>query len=241
MTDELIQHNSAVREDDDIDLMQYIFVIFRYSYILILFVLLGIGAGYHLNKKLLMTYSAKTTFYLPGSSGGGASAAGGAIASLLGGGGANLNEVGSYIFMVMSTDLLKDKIALDMQRKGFFKNESVDAVKIKLELGKLKVESVGYGIYALSYAAKDPVVILPVLDSTFNSLQSLNEDLKILTKRDFIFLLDKAKSPIQISPDKNKNYMLGIGSSFVLGIVVIFVIDFMRKSYRKLKTARKGG
>ena len=103
------QQLQSLEEDEDINLLEYLYVLYRYIFLILFCVLIGLFGAYHYNKTLPLFYVSKTTFLIPGESGG--NSEGGGLAKLMGVSGGGAGSTSGFIFMAMETDRLKNKIA----------------------------------------------------------------------------------------------------------------------------------
>lgn len=226
------QQLQELEEDEDINLLEYIYVLYRYIFLILFCVLIGLFGAYHYNKTLPLFYASRTTFLIPGESSG--NSEGGGLAKLMGVSGGGAGGTSGFIFMAMETDRLKNKIAAKFQ--NYYQTKDLTYIKNQLNLSNLSISSTPSGIFILSFKSQNPEIILNVINSVFDSLQELNLELQIITRKDMIIPLDPPKAPEPVPVEKSKNILFGGVGGAILGIILSFLIDFIRKNLARSKS-----
>lgn len=217
-------------EDDEIPILEYIKFLLKNKIIIIFFVIVGVIVAFYYNSRTHMYYQASTTFFIP--SGNDASGSTPSIASLLGGKTGASGSVSGFMLMIIDTERLRNKIAMDFEH--YYQTKDIDLIKSKLGLNALKISAGANGVYSLIFHSEDPKIILPVLDSTFKNLKLLNIELDILAQRDFYKILDPATRSYPVTEDKKKNFLIFGFGFFVAGVFFCLCIDFLKKNYKKI-------
>lgn len=221
--------------EDEINLIEYILVIFRYKWFILVVILLSMAGVVAYNTYTTPQYQASCSFFLPTDSSASSSPLAG-YAQLLGG--SAPANIGTYITMFTESDRLKSLIASDMTDQFHLSN---DAIIGKLNLGKkLKLEAAKNGAMSVSYEYSDPKITVKVLESYLKNIVYLNQYYNLSPQREIFVILDPVKLPKSPSkPNKKLNLIIGGIASFFLSIILVFIIDFSRSLYVSYKASTK--
>ena len=210
--------------DDEINLIEYILVLFRYKWFIFVFIVLSMAGVVTYNKLATPQYKASCSFFLPTDSSGGSPLAG--YAKLLGG--EAPANVGTYITMLTGSERLNSLIIADVCGQNS---------KTDLKLGKkLKLNSESSGIYSVVYQCSEPKTAVKVIESYLKNIVYLNTYFNLSTQRELFVILDPVKLPKSPSkPNKRQNLIIGGIASFFSSIILVFIIDFFRSLYASYK------
>lgn len=214
--------------DDEIDLMEYLVLIWRYRIFLVVFVIISLFSCFIFHRVATPRYEVRTSFFVVmdnGPTGSGSALMG--YAQLLGMGGMNQDMSGYIISLIESKNmLLRIADAFKEDFSGLEPQEIIDKLRLKKRM-RIKMEK--NGLFIMRYENSSAAQAFAVVDLYLKNLIIMNKSLQLSAQNNFITVLDAPELPEQPSwPKKKINYVLTFIGSMFLGVFLIFIIETIR-------------
>ncbi|MFA5879407.1 MAG: Wzz/FepE/Etk N-terminal domain-containing protein [Candidatus Margulisiibacteriota bacterium] len=211
----------------EIDIYEYLRIIYKYKWILIFLVFIGFMCGYFYAQRKPNMYESSLVFFLPMTETASASLDS-SYAQLL-----NMSSSSSgfadYLFMLMNSRLFKKYVYDDLKTNYNY----IEKLDTNLDLSKLKLAKIGTLTFSISFQSPDKNLIVPVLDSALKSLQKLNEKFNIIAQKDFIIVLDEAEKPQSpLNKNINRSIIIFTAAALGIGLFFIFLLEFLIRYFR---------
>ncbi len=208
----------------EIDIRELFLLLIKKSWIILICVLMSAGiTGYYSYTQLTDYYSATATVYL-GKEGLGSTIDLGTISL-------NNQLMSDYI------NLIKSRLVADEVKKRMNINVSTDVIQKGISAYMPTDQKTSTRMFRVSFQSSNPEFAADIVNYTCEVL---------LEKAEGIFgvknaqIIDRALVPkYPNGPNRSKNVIIAAGVGFILGILIIFLIEFINYTFRKPEDIEK--
>lgn len=211
--------------DDEIDLMEYLVLIWRYRIFLVVLVVLSMLGCFVFHRMATPRYEVKTSFFVVSENGAGGSGGLMGYAQLLGMGSGMNQDMSGYMISLIESKNMRMRVA-DSVKDDFSGLEPKQIVgKLKLDK-RLRVKQEKNGLFVLRYENTSAAMVYKVVNLYLENLIAMNKSLQLSAQNNFITVLDAPEQPERPSwPKKRINYVLTFIGSLFVGIFLVFIIE----------------
>ena len=204
---------------EEIDLAAYMRVIYRYRFMIIGMIVIGMLSGGIPTARQPIQYQTSATFFPLNLD----SANSGIAMS------GQKNSVSNMIISILKCRTMADRIIDQLDLKKLWgKNLSVDT---RRKLRGISEISVGEnGLIKLKVTLPDPVLAAEVANAYVDNLEYLNAEFQLGARRKIVQVIDRAIVPEKPLADGfMKKITLSGMASFMLAVLLAFFLEFMKK------------
>lgn len=202
----------------EVDIRELLTLLIKKSWIILICVIIASSlVGYYSYTRLIDFYSANATVYL-GKEGAGGSIDIGMITL-------NNQLMSDYI------NLIKSRLVADEVIKRMGIDLPAEVIQTGINAYTPSDLKVSTRMFVVSFESTDPVFAADVVNYTCEVVLEKAEDIFGVKNAQII---DRALVPqIPIGPNRTKNILIAAGVGFILGLLVIFLLEFINYTFKK--------
>ncbi|MCK5287529.1 MAG: hypothetical protein KAJ14_08925 [Candidatus Omnitrophica bacterium] len=208
--------------EDEIDLVDYIKVIYKYRKFIVIFVLICTFFSGLVSLSKPKIYQATATFFPMD-----INASYDFNSESFSPRQLNIKDL---IISILESRKMADKIIQDLELQKIWDIKVRDNLRVKLK-GITKITLEKNGLIKLSVKLESPEISAKIANSYINNLSFLNNELELGVERKIVQIIDRAIVPETRMPrGTKKNVMLAGMASFMVAIFLSFFIEFIKNS-----------
>ena len=207
---------------DEIDLFDYIKVIYKYRKFIVIFALICAFASGLVTLSKPKIYQASATFFPMNVSESYDFNSEGFVPRQV--------NVKDLIISILESRKMADKIIEDLELKKLWNSKLKDNLRVTLK-GITNITLEKNGIIKLAVKSEAPEISAKIANSYVDNLKFFNNELELGVERKIVQVIDRAIVPeMRMSRGTKKNVMLSGMASFMFAIFLSFFIEFIKNS-----------
>jgi len=215
-------NNPEYDKYDEIDLFDYIKVIYKYRKFIVIFALICAFASGLVTLSKPKIYQASATFFPMNVSESYNFNSEGFVPHQL-----NIKDL---IISILESRKMADKIIKDLELQKIWHSKIIDDLRVTLK-GITNITIEKNGIIKLSVKSESPEISAKIANSYVDNLSFFNNELELGVERRIVQVIDRAIVPeMRMSRGTKKNVMLSGMASFMFAIFLSFFIEFVKNS-----------
>ena len=211
--------NQQTPEKNEIDLIDYIKIIYKRRWIILTFIIICILYTGISSLRQSKKYEAAATFFPIKYQVSDASAL---IETQVG--------IESLIISMLESRKMADRIIEQLDLKKLWKTDSMDDARMAIK-GIIKLTLEKNGLIKLSAQTTTAELSARIANAHVDNLEYFNRELNLGARRQIVQVIDRAVIPEKRMPRYTKKKILLTGAgSFMFAVFMIFFIDFIQRS-----------